>query len=146
MNKLFIAAVLTVTFATTAFISDDKKINAIIMQNFNADFSNADNVKWTVKPNYVKASFIVNGEKTEAFYDHNGDAIGCSKKITLESLPVDAKRTFARKYSDYTVKEAIIFDGVDETAYFISAENDKYAVILKVTNTGVSVFKKTNKS
>jgi hypothetical protein len=146
MKKLFIAALLTVTFATSAFTADDKKISYKIKQNFSADFADADKVTWIVKADFVKASFEVEGEKMEAFYDHSGAAIGCSKKITLDNLPVQAKRTFAKKYSDYTVKEAIKFDGVDETAYYISAENDKQSVILKVTGAGISVFKRTSKS
>lgn len=145
MKKLFIAALLTVTVATTAFSADEKKISGKIMDNFNSEFAEANNVKWTLKQNYVKASFVMDGQKTDAFYDLNGESIGLSRNITLESLPVNSKRIFAKKYSEYTVKEAIKFEGVSETAYFISAENEKVSLILKVTDAGVSVFKKTNK-
>jgi hypothetical protein len=146
MKKLFIAALLTLTFAIGAFAADDKKVDLKIRNNFNTEFGDLDNVKWTVKTNYVKASFEMDGEKVEAFYDVNGEALGQSRNISLDKLPIQAKRTFAKKYSDYTVKEAIKFDGVDESAYFISAENEKQSVILKVTGAGISVFKKTMKN
>jgi uncharacterized membrane protein len=146
MKKLFIAALLTVTVATSGFTADDKRISSRIQENFKSQFSDADNVTWSVKSNYIRASFEVDGKKADAFYDLNGESIGCSRKITLDNLPVQAKRIFAKKYSDYTVKEAIKFDGNEESAYFLSAENDKYSVILKVTGAGVSVYKKTTKS
>jgi uncharacterized protein YycO len=145
MKKLFIAALLTITVATSAFTADKTKVNSKALQNFESQFAEADNVKWRINAEYVKASFEVNGQKTDAFYDRDGEYIGQCKKITLEDLPVQAKRTFAKKYSDYTVKEALHFQGTEEAAYFISAENEKQSVVLKISNGGISVFKKTSK-
>jgi hypothetical protein len=145
MKKLIIAALVTITVATSAFASDKNKLNAKVIESFESQFTEAENVQWSIKSEYVKAVFELEGEKTEAYYNLDGEYIGTSKKITLENLPVQAKRTFAKRYSDYTVKEAIKFDGVEETAYFVSAENEKQSVILKITGAGVSVFKKTSK-
>jgi hypothetical protein len=63
----------------------------------------------------------------------------------LDKIPTAAKRAIAKKYADYTVREAIKFDSVDEIAYFISVENEKKSIILKVLNDSVSVYKTTNK-
>jgi hypothetical protein len=145
MKKLFIAALLTVTVATSAFATDKTKLNQSLIQSFESQFAEAENVEWSIKSEFAKAVFELNGKKTEAFFDHDGGLIGTSRKITLEDLPMHAKRTYAKRYSDYTVKEAIQFEGTDETAYFISAENDKQSLILKVTGAGISVFKKTSK-
>jgi hypothetical protein len=145
MKKLFITALLTVTVATSAFASDEKKLNVNVLRSFEAQFEFAENVKWNTNSKYIKASFEVEGKKTDAFYNLDGEYIGSSEKITLEDLPVQAKRTFAKRYSDYTVKEAIKFDGVEETAYFVSAENEKQSLVLKITGAGVSIYKKTNK-
>ncbi len=61
-------------------------------------------------------------------------------------LRFKAKRSFAKRFDDYTVKEAIRFEGTEEGAYFISAEDDKKAVILKVSdNDEVSVMKVSGK-
>jgi hypothetical protein len=44
------------------------------------------------------------------------------------------------------VKEAIRFDATDETAYFISAEDEARSLILKVSAEGmVSVYKSVKK-
>jgi hypothetical protein len=45
--------------------------------------------------------------RTEALYSAEGEFIGTNQAITLEDLPVNAKRAFAKKYEGYTVKEAI---------------------------------------
>ena len=82
----------------------------------------------------------------EAIFSLDGDIIAICKSITLDDLPVNAKRNFARKFDGYTVTEAIRFEGADEGAYYISAENQKESVIVKVADTNyVTVFKKTKK-
>ncbi|MDB5190577.1 MAG: hypothetical protein JWQ96_140 [Segetibacter sp.] len=145
MKKLLIVALLIASVATSAFATDVTKVSGKALQSFSFDYANATNVTWTVKAGVAKASFIENCENVEAFYSHNGDLLGTSKKISLDVLPVSAKRAFAKRYADYTVKEAISFNGVDENAFYISAENNKYSIILKVTPEGTSIFKRTAK-
>ena len=148
MKKLLFAALFIASFASTALAKDVKnKVSYRIENNFKTNFSGAQNVSWTFKSNFVKAIFDNNGEKMEAFYNLNGDIIGTSKSITLSQLPVDAKRSFAKSYSGYTVKEAIHFESSDEDAYYISAENEKQSVVLKVSNNReISIFNKDRKS
>ena len=81
-----------------------------------------------------------------AFYDLDGNMIGTSTNIAIDDLPTHAKRVFAKRYAEYTVKEAIQFDGVEETAYYISAENEAQSLLLKVSADGMlTVFKQVKK-
>jgi hypothetical protein len=82
------------------------------------------------------ATFTLNNVRTQALYTPEGEFIGTNQAINLEELPVRAKREFAKKYDGYTVKEAIRFEGSQESAYYISAENEKGSVILKVEDSG----------
>jgi len=146
MKNLLIAALAAVTIVTSAFSPDPNEINFAAQKNFKAEFAKAAQVVWTQKADFVKAEFTLNNVKMEAFYNADGDMIATSKYISLDELPVKAKRTFAKLYTDYTVKEAIRYEGVDEAAYYISAENEKESVIVKVyDNSHLSVFQKTKK-
>lgn len=64
----------------------------------------------------------------------------------MDEVPTFAKRTFAKNYSDYTVKEAFRFRADDEEAYYISAENKKENIVLKVKEGSVTVYSRTNKN
>ncbi len=146
MKRLLMAALLAISVAASAFAKDSKSINTAAMNDFAVDFKKATDVSWTQTGNYIKATFVMNSEKMEVFYNHNGERIGISKAFNVEELPVHAKRTFAKKYQGYTVKQAIVFEGTDETAFFISAENDKESVVLKVNSSdALSVFQRTTK-
>jgi opacity protein-like surface antigen len=147
MKKIFFAALIATTVFTSAFAADTKKISARILHNFKYEYSNAADVNWTLRPNFAKASFTMDGKPTEAFYDLNGELIGTSEPITLNDLPVSAKRAIAKRYAGYDITEAIRFDGKAENAYYISAENEKEKVIVRVgEDEVVTVFDRTKKS
>lgn len=143
MKKLFISVLLAATAALSSFAAEGNKGDFTARNNFKSQFKNVSDVKWTSGENYAKATFVLNNIRTEALYDTDGEMIGTSQSISLEELPVNAKRVFAKKYAGYIVKEAILFEGTQENAYYISAEDEKGSVILKVADSGfITIVKK----
>lgn len=146
MKKLIFTALFAATVAINAFAAGADKVNQSAIDNFKASFKYASEVNWAVNKDYVVATFLYNNVRTEALYTNEGDFIGTNTSVVLEELPVKAKRTFAKKFDGYTVKEAIRFEGYEESAYFLSAENEKEAVILKIGDDGsVSTVQTTKK-
>lgn len=140
MKKLLLAAFIAVSLFTSAFATPVNNVSYFVTRSFNDRFPEVSNVEWTVSPSYVKATFILNNVRTEAFYKPDGDFIATCHSISLDDLPIVVKRSFAKKYGSYTVKEAIKFDGAEETAYFISAEDNNHSVVLKVADRDMSVY------
>ena len=136
MKKLFISALLAITVAVSSFAAEGNNVSYTVRNNFSSQFKKASDVQWTSGENYTKATFVLDNVRTEALYSAEGEFIGTNQAVTLEELPVSAKRAFAKKYDGYTVKEAIRFEGTQESAYYISAENEKGSVILKVEDSG----------
>jgi hypothetical protein len=136
MKKLFISALLAITVAASSFAAEGSKVSYAVRNNFSYQFKKVSDVQWTSGENYTMATFTLNNVRTQALYTPEGEFIGTNQAITLEELPVRAKRAFAKKYEGYTVKEAIRFEGSQESAYYISAENEKGSVILKVEDNG----------
>lgn len=145
MKKLLFSALLAIIVATSSFASGTN-VNVSVLNSFKSEFRNAADVTWISKTDFAKATFTIDGVKMEAFYNIQGELIGTSKEINLESLPVNAKRAFAKKYDGYTVTEVISFENADGSAYYFSAENDTNSIIFKVDrNDHLTTFKKTNK-
>ena len=146
MKHVLFAAMLSVLVVSSGFAKDVKEVNKAVINTFKTDFKRAADVNWKITEKYVKASFMYNNAKMEAFYTLTGERIGTSRSIDLEELPAKAKRSFAKKFSNYTVTEAIEFEGVEDTSYFISAENENESLILQIDSTNsISVFKRTKK-
>ena len=140
------AALMVVTVAASAFAKEPKIVNSAAVNNFAIEYKKASDVNWSTTDIYVKATFVLNQQRMEAFYNLEGDKIGTSKAFNTEELPTTAKRALAKKFNGYTVSQSIEFQGTDETAYFISADNEKESVILKVNGDGnLSTFQRTKK-
>ncbi|MDB5246319.1 MAG: hypothetical protein JWQ40_713 [Segetibacter sp.] len=145
MKKLLMAALVVVTMGTSAFAAP-KKVSSFVKNNFQSEFSQASEVTWLAEDAYAKATFTLNNVRMEAFYSLTGEIIGTSKAVSLDDIPVAAKRSIAKKFGEYDVKEAIYFEGTDEAAYFISAENEKESIVLKVSDhSNLSIFKRNKK-
>ena len=136
MKKLFISGLLMIAVAASSFAATGNEVSFATRSNFTSQFKHISEVEWKSGENYTKATFVLNGVRTEALYDEAGEFIGTNQAISLDELPVKAKRAFAKKYDGYTVKEAIRFEGIQEDAYYINAENEKGSVILKVEDNG----------
>ena len=136
MKKLFITGLLAVTVALSSFAASGNKVSFGVLSNFKSQFKHISEVEWTLGENYTKATFVLNDIRTEALYTPDGEFIGTKQAVVLEELPLKAKRAFAKRYAGYTVKEAVRFEGAEESAYYISADNEKDAVILKVEDNG----------
>jgi hypothetical protein len=162
MKKLFLSTILSVLIAALSLAADTNKknptavnnstshyesgenVNSAIISSFASRFDRAENVSWTSTEGFVKASFTLGNKSMAAYYEKDASFIGTSSLITLDQLPIRAKRSFAKRYSDYTIKDAIRFDASDETAYYVTAENEARSLILKVSAQGsVSIFFKS---
>ncbi len=146
MKKLFFAALIAVSVSASAFAQDVNQIDEKAVADFESVFTGASNVEWISKENFTKASFLQNDQKVEVFYNLDGEFIATTTQIKMDKVPTFVKRIIAKNYSDYTVKEAFTFQADDENAYFISAENEKENVVLKVNGGMFSVYSRTPRS
>ena len=147
MKKLFIAALIVVVTGTSAFAIDKSTANFKVKNSFDAQFSSAENVNWTAKENYIKASFTLGGEEVEAFYDPaDGELIGISRKLEFNKLPLNAVQKIKKDYAAYKVTDSIEFEGDNGKAYYVSLEEGARKKILLVSLYGnVSVYKEVRK-
>jgi len=142
MKKLFIATLLVVAMGSSAFALDVNKISYKAKNNFEAQFSGAENVTWTLRETYAKASFTIEEQKVDAFFSTEGDLIAFSRKIDLKKLPLSALQKIKKDYSTFTVAESIEFDENGEKSYYVSLEDGAKKQILQVSLYGsVSIYK-----
>ncbi len=146
MKKLLFSALIAVSISTGSFAQDVIANNQKAIDNFESLFSGASNVAWVAKEKLTIASFVQDQSKVEVFYNPDGDLIATTKEVKMDDLPTFAKRIISKKYSDYTVKEVFLFKADEETNYFISIENEKESLVLKVNQGSISAYSQTSKS
>ena len=142
MKKLFIAALIVVAAGTSAFATDVTKVDYKVKSSFEAKFYGAENVNWSARENYLKASFTLAGENVEAFFNAEGELIGSSRKLDFQRLPLNAIQKIKKDFADYKVVETIEFDLDGDRSYYVSLDNGQKSQILQVSLYGaVSSYK-----
>jgi hypothetical protein len=122
-------------------------INTAVQQSFTSMFRNVNDVKWTYKNNYFKASFTLNGQYITAFYDAEGKMLGATRSISPVQLPIALQTSLKNNYQTYWVSDLIEYSNEDGTTYYITVENSDVQLTLKsFSDESWSVYKKQRKS
>lgn len=145
MKKLFMALLIAASFTTSAFA--DANISPVIIHHFTVEFKNAKDIAWTNNPKFIKASFTLNNQHVEAFYNFDATVIAVSKSIGFDKLPTNAIRTISKQYSflNYQIQECIELTNAEgEKHFYVSfIENGKAKIIIEVDADGsVDTYKK----
>lgn len=149
MKRMLAVAALVVGFVAQSFATgkDENKVNLAVVKSFNNNFAEAENVRWKVGDNFVKASFELEGDNYEAFYSPTGDFMGTTKAIEYKKLPKAALKKLAAKYTNLNdvITESIIYTDVDgNSKYFVSLlVNGKKSILEIGTDGSVQPFKKS---
>jgi opacity protein-like surface antigen len=162
MKKLLLAAAFAATFSLTAVAADgirkyddSKNISYFVLNQFNTDFRDAENVVWTITPSTQKADFTIDGVKKTAFYNLTGTYLGVTEEVDYKQVPAAAKKEIAETYKDYAAAQVIKFQAAetpsdfyvnlaitppDAIDYFVDLKKDTAEVILRVTAQGSVYF------
>ena len=146
MKKLLIAALLVVSVSASSIAQDVSSVDRKAIGNFEAMYAGASGVDWTSTGKFTKASFVQNEKKMDVFYNLDGDFVAATTQLKVDEIPASIKKTLEKRYSDYVVKEAFQYKSYDEVTYFISVENQKEDVVLKVTDGVLSIYSSTDKN
>ena len=155
MKKLILTVAIAATLGTAAFANEGTKtaakntsnVSYQVLNQFDVQFQNAENVSWSSTSNGQKADFVVDDVKMTAFYDNRGQYIGTTENIAFKKLPASAKKEITEKYKGYEIGEVIKFQSNDPApssldrlvgdsdplAYFVDLKNDKEEILVRVT-------------
>ncbi len=146
MKKILFVLLIAITIAGSAFASGENEARSGVVSHFKVKFKKASNPLISPNTEMSKAEMVINGKRTEVFYDANGELIGSQTKTAVKDLPESIQEQVIEATLGYTIKEAFIFKGPEETAYLISAGNDKETIVLKVDESSNMTDTKTSKN
>ena len=133
------------------------KVSEQSQATFYIQFGNVKDVQWERQDYFDVATFDKGGQQMKAYFDNDGEMVGTSIQTNLKALPIKAQLEIAKKYGDYSVTDAILYDDNNEQIsdiilygtqmessdnYFVELKKDDRKVILEVSPEGrVSFFK-----
>ena len=146
MKKSLILATAAILIAASSFASpatgpDNKKAAEL----FSKVFVNAKSVQWEENSKFLSATFQLHGTYLSAHFSPKAELIGVSRNITSTQLPLHLFAQLQKHYSNYWISELFEYATKEEDSYYITLENADQILILKGSNYGFSVYKKTSK-
>jgi hypothetical protein len=145
MKKELIGTMVAITLCMSGFAAKTDKRFLRAENSLRLEFKKAENVEWSSKQGMMKASFLDQGIKTEAFFGSVGQLLATCKSLGVEQIPLEAKIKLAQKYPGFIITEAIAYQDEDGLAYYVSAESNVQKVIIKSQDGITSLFQKTNR-
>jgi hypothetical protein len=143
MKSLLLAGALFLAALTTQSFANDVKVTHAVMQSFKSTFTNASNVQWSVVERMYKAEFIVDGEKTAAFFDiEDGSLVATARYITINDLPRALRSSLKSQAASAVISEIFEVQSDEGIDYFATLLQDGKTVVLKSAATKWSVYKK----
>jgi hypothetical protein len=141
--KKIILATLLVALSTASFAGGNKA-GKKLLNDLQTAMKNSAQVQWKSTSNYNQGTFSFNGKPVSAFYQPDDNSlIGFSIHFIQSELPKEVADAIQKKYSDWTVVDAMLFiDGYGNTNYFAQVRKGRANLALKVTNGKTSIFSK----
>jgi hypothetical protein len=129
MKKLFLSLFSMFTIATAiAFTNADPGINEQVQESFKKEFAGAELVKWTTTGDYVKATFILRGYRTEAYFTQ--------RTLFYNQLPLAVMTSLDKRFGNADVFDVSEITNSSGTTYRITLESKGKKYLAKVDTAG----------
>lgn len=143
--KLFIL-LLTMTFGLQFKGHADPGVNDIpqeIKASLCQSFQKAEVIDWSYFQGIYKVSFIYYGERVQAFFDRDGQLKATSRYMLSTQLPIKLASELKNNYGAYWISDLFEFSSDEGTSYYVTLNSADTRIVLKSTENGWSVYKKT---
>ena len=136
MKKTIFGTLVLIAFSITSFAGGNKA-DKKLLSDLTMALKNSTEVQHSSTDAYTRATFSFNGKTTSAYYDVDYELIGFSIRIKESELLQAALETMKKKYSNWTVVDAIIFiDGNANVKYYAQVKKDKKNLALQLSANG----------
>ena len=124
-------AVTTASFANVVIDPDPE-----VTEAFKKEFPGAQLVSWTEQGDFQKATFILGGHRSIAYFDQDNELVGCMRDLFFDQLPMVVMKAIEKKFPAADFCEVREINNADGTSYLLTVEQNKKKYKVKVTSDG----------
>lgn len=120
MKKVLFALLLALAAATTSAIAaEPEPVSEKVKAAFINEFPGTEVIEWNNAHDFIKALFLFNGSRTEAYFSHDGELQATVRSIFYSQLPLAVAKTVDKKYPGADVPEVIEINNAEGTNYLL---------------------------
>ena len=142
MKSIILAGAFMLLALTNTFAADIN-VTPSVQRTFRTEFRNVSDVKWTIVDQLYRADFVVDGERTIAFFSpKDGSLVATSHYLSVQDLPRELHRSLKPHMATGKLVELFEVEGNDSFNYYAAIQNGDKTTIFKSTGTSWVVYKK----
>lgn len=148
MKKLFLSLSLLLTIAvSTVLANDNVSVNEQVQAAFKKEFPGANLIEWNNPGEYYKATFMLWGHRTEAYFTEDGQLQGSVRSLFYNQLPLIVMTAVDKRFAGAEVLDVSEINNSTGTSYSLLLEtgNKKYRVKADASG-GITEVKKLKKA
>jgi hypothetical protein len=123
MKRIILSLSIVLTCATAVFASDVPGDNEAAKKVFDRVFRGAEHVSWTTQDDYTRATFVIGGHRTEAWFSAEGELLGTARDIFFTQLPLVVMRSVDKRFEGASIFETREISNLEGTRYRLTLEH-----------------------
>ena len=120
---LILSAALTLVVGS-AFAGNVTDVTQKVRDSFKKSFANAQVLEWTEAGDFLKATFLTNGVRAEAYFTNEGELAGSIRSVFADQLPLSVVSAINSKYEEPVMLEVFEISNAQGTKYRVTLESD----------------------
>jgi len=146
MKPLFILLTVVASFFSKTSSANDEIVSPAVLRSFQSSFANAKEIDWSLTKSFYKASFTLDGQHINAYYNSEGSLMAMTRNIHSSQLPIALQTTIKREYSAFWISDLFEIANEEGTSYYVTLEKAGTKLVLKSTNNAAwTKFQKNQK-
>ena len=146
MKKIILSTAFFLLLGLTALFANDKNpVSPEIRSSFKKDFSSANHISWHKQKEYEVASFVLNGETMNAYYNEKAEMIVVVHNMLSDHLPIYLMSSLKNNFADFWITELFETAAPGESNYHIKLENADQVVVMRSVDSAEWVLEKKTK-
>lgn len=139
MKSIILSALLAVSLMASASGTKEKTVVTYrLSHNFNAEFGQVENVKWSSAMNdMTRADFVLDDEPVCAYFNEAGEFVAATKTITFKDLPKKLQNRILEKVPGATIETVFEMSSPEEKSWYIETNQNNEKKVWKGTSFGM---------
>jgi hypothetical protein len=148
MKKLFLAlSLLLAVSVSSVFANEGATVNEQVQAAFKKEFPAASLIEWNNPGEYYKATFMLWGHRTEAYFTEDGQLQGSIRSLFYNQLPLAIMTSVDKRFEGAEILDVNEINNSNGTTYSLLLEvgSRKYRVKANATG-GITEVNKLKKN
>lgn len=122
----------------SAYATGEENVTPHAKKTFDQEFPGASNANWkkVEQSDLYMVRFVYNQQVLLSYINEEGALLATARNISSENLPFMVNESIAKRFANYRVVQIEEITTATATNYFLTVENARVRIYVKVTSSG----------